>query len=82
MSCERYVVVCRGEEEERRIRAESLSDDVPFCKIVEMKARSDADSVLEFANWSSFDVERKLVEKVSERSVSNWVARVCKALMA
>lgn len=71
-------MVWMGDEDDSRIRADSLSDEVPLWRMVDMKARSEAESVLDIANLSFFaSVRVRLPEKVSFISSRSWVPRFC-----
>ena len=67
--------MCRGEEEDNRIKAESLSEEVPLCRIVLMNVRSEADRVEDIASLSfladflSDGSDCRLPEKASPISV-------------
>lgn len=68
-----------GDEEERRIRAESLSVSVPLVRMVLMKARSEVDRVLVVLRGLPLPLASEVSEpaKVSPKSSSSLVALVC-----
>lgn len=68
-----------GDEEDRRMRAESLSVSVPLVRIVLMKARSDVESVLVVLSGLPLPLASDVNEpaKVSPSSSSSLFARVC-----
>ena len=78
----RYVVVCKGELDDSRISAESLSDEVPLDKMVEMNVLSAADRVLVKEKRSFLSVDLMLPAKASPADCSSSVARTCSAPIA